>query len=124
MRPTRFGSASDELVSEENTMPLIRFMLGENVQLVEATSGQSLMEAARAHNVPGVPGECGGCLSCGSCHVYVADGWSERLEEPGPMESQMLPELTDTRPNSRLGCQLIVSDALDGLVVSVPATRR
>jgi 2Fe-2S ferredoxin len=103
-------------------MALIRFMLHDGkVQLVEALSGQSLMEAARAHNVPGIRAECGGSMACATCHVYVAADWRERVGGAGSMEEQLLEGVVDSRPDSRLSCQITVSDTLNGLVVSVPA---
>lgn len=103
-------------------MALIRFMLHDgNVQLVEALSGQSLMEVARAQNVPGIRAECGGSMACATCHVYVAADWRERVGGAGSMEAQLLEGVVDSRPDSRLSCQITVSDTLNGLVVSVPA---
>jgi len=81
----------------------------------------NLMEAALAHGVPGVVGECGGCLSCATCHVVVAPEWAERAGPPGEHEAVMLDIVESRGTHSRLSCQLVASDALDGLVLMVPA---
>lgn len=83
--------------------------------------GHNLMEAAVANNVPDVIGECGGCLSCATCHVYVDADWTDRAGPPGDMEGDML-EVTaaERRPESRLSCQITVTDSLDGIVLLVP----
>ncbi|TDQ83017.1 2Fe-2S ferredoxin [Dongia mobilis] len=93
---------------------------GEKVT-ADVPAGHNLMEAAVANNVPGVIGECGGCLSCATCHVYVDAEWSDRAGPPGEMENDML-EVTaaERRGTSRLSCQLIAGDALDGIVLHVP----
>lgn len=87
---------------------------------VEAEPGQTLMQAAVAHQVPGVIGECGGSLACGSCHVYVDENWAEMVGRPSDLEGGMLEVGVDVRPNSRLACQIRVSEDLDGLVVLTP----
>jgi 2Fe-2S ferredoxin len=85
-----------------------------------AETGQSLMEAALAHDVPGVIGECGGTLSCATCHVHVGPAWAEACGAAGDFEDAML-DMADTRSEaSRLSCQIEASDALDGLVLIVP----
>jgi len=88
----------------------------------EVTEGTSLMEAARANDVPLVLGECGGCLSCATCHVIVAPEWRERVGAPDEMEEMML-DVTEAprHADSRLSCQIEASAALDGLVLIVPA---
>jgi 2Fe-2S ferredoxin len=83
--------------------------------------GQSLMEAATAHDVPGVIGECGGCLSCASCHVHVEERWLERTGEVGEFEDVMLDMAAgERRANSRLSCQIEAHPDLDGLRLYVP----
>lgn len=85
-----------------------------------AESGQNLMQAALAHDVPGVIGERGGTLSCATCHVYVAPEWAEACGAPEDFEDAML-DMADARDEtSRLSCQIEASDALDGLVLIVP----
>jgi 2Fe-2S ferredoxin len=87
---------------------------------VEAENGSTVMENAIRNGVPGIEAECGGACACATCHVYVAEGWFDKTGSPEPMEEDMLDFAFDVRPTSRLSCQIIVSDALDGLVVNVP----
>lgn len=86
-----------------------------------AETGQSLMQAALAHDVPGIIGECGGTLSCATCHVHVAPEWAEACGAPGDFEDAMLDMADDRAGTSRLSCQIEAADALDGLVLIVPA---
>ncbi|GAB2962295.1 2Fe-2S iron-sulfur cluster-binding protein [Amycolatopsis acidiphila] len=83
-------------------------------------AGCSLMSAAVAANVAGIVAECGGSCSCATCHVYVAEEWCDALDEPTPEETDLLEFLESVRPNSRLSCQILLTDELDGLTVRVP----
>ncbi|MCA1999735.1 MAG: 2Fe-2S iron-sulfur cluster binding domain-containing protein [Hyphomicrobiales bacterium] len=87
---------------------------------VEAETGATVMEAAIRNGVPGIEAECGGACACATCHVYVAEEWMAAVGQPVPMEEDMLDFAFDVRPNSRLSCQIKVSDALDGLRVHTP----
>jgi 2Fe-2S ferredoxin len=87
---------------------------------VEADIGATVMETAIKNAVPGIEAECGGACACSTCHVYVDEAWRERAGEPAPMEEDMLDFAFDVRPNSRLSCQIKVTEALDGLVVTTP----
>jgi 2Fe-2S ferredoxin len=87
---------------------------------VDATSGLSLMRAAVDNNVPGIDADCGGECACATCHVYVQGDWLAKTGEQSDMEKSMLGFAAVTQPNSRLSCQIKVSPALDGLVVSLP----
>lgn len=87
---------------------------------VEAEAGSTVMEAAVRNDVPGIDAECGGACSCATCHVYVDDGWKDAVGAPQPMEEDMLDFAYDVRPSSRLSCQIKVTPALDGLVVTTP----
>jgi ferredoxin, 2Fe-2S len=106
-------------------------MDGENVKItyienngtvhtVEGEEGQTVMETAIKHAVPGIVAECGGACSCATCHVYVDDAWKEKTGSPSPMEEDMLDFAFDVRPNSRLSCQIRLKPELDGLVVRIP----
>ena len=86
---------------------------------VDVKEGYSLMEGALFANVPGIEGMCGGSISCGTCHVHVAEDWVERVGPAGRSESDLLDTLDRRAPNSRLGCQVRASAALDGLVLEV-----
>jgi 2Fe-2S ferredoxin len=87
--------------------------------------GRNLMKVAVENLVPGIIGECGGDLSCATCLVFVDGDWTERLEPMGAEEESLL-DVTSEEPTeaSRLCCQIILSDALDGIVVHVPETQR
>lgn len=87
----------------------------------EAPAGVSLMAAATGHGVEGIVAECGGSLACATCHVYVDAAWFGRLPAPQRDELAML-ECTaaERRPTSRLACQIRLTDALQGLSVTVP----
>ena len=78
------------------------------------------MEAAKLSLVPGVEAECGGACACATCHVYVDDAWREKTGQPNPMEEDMLDFAFDVREESRLSCQIHITDDMDGLVVRVP----
>ena len=87
---------------------------------VEAEPGSTVMEAAIRNDIAGIEAECGGACSCATCHVYVDEAWTEAVGGPAPMEEDMLDFAYDVRPNSRLSCQIKVTPALDGLVVTTP----
>jgi ferredoxin, 2Fe-2S len=92
----------------------------DNARTIEADAGATVMEAAIKNDVQGIEAECGGACACATCHVYVDDAWQEKVGGPSPMEEDMLDFGYDVRPNSRLSCQIKVTDALDGLVLRVP----
>jgi 2Fe-2S ferredoxin len=87
-----------------------------------APSGASVMETAILNNVPGIDGECGGCCSCATCHVYLDPAQAALLAPPDETELELLAGVAAARRDtSRLGCQIMLRDELDGLVVHVPA---
>ncbi len=103
-------------------MPKIIFIQPDGAaQAVEAGVGQSVMEAATTNFVPGIIGECGGCCSCATCHVYVDEPWLSQLPPADEMEQGMLEGAVEPGPNSRLSCQIKVTEALDGLTARIPA---
>lgn len=87
---------------------------------VEGVVGQTVMETAIKHNVPGIVAECGGACSCATCHVYIDEDWREATGEPSQMEEDMLDFAFEVRRESRLSCQIRLTEALDGLVVRIP----
>ena len=87
---------------------------------VDGEIGSTVMETAIKNGVPGIEAECGGACACSTCHVYVDEAWREKTGEPSPMEEDMLDFAFDVKPNSRLSCQIKVTEALDGLVVTTP----
>ncbi len=88
---------------------------------VDAEVGSTVMETALRNSIPGIEAECGGACACATCHVYVAEDWTERVGKASQMEEDMLDFAFEVRPNSRLSCQIKVSEELDGLVVTTPA---
>jgi 2Fe-2S ferredoxin len=89
-------------------------------QTVDAVAGMSVMEAAVKHMVPGIDADCGGACACATCHVFVEPEWVGKTGARSTMEEDMLDFAFDVRAESRLSCQIKVSDALDGLRVRVP----
>ena len=88
---------------------------------VEVEKGLSIMEGAVQNNVPGIDADCGGGMACATCHVYVNEEWLDKLPEKEDGEEDMLDMAFEPKQNSRLSCQLIVSDELDGLEVNIPS---
>ena len=89
----------------------------------EVENGVTLMDAAQTAKVPGISGDCGGCLSCATCHVVVDAAWTSVVPPPvaESVEDFMLDAVAGARQaNSRLSCQLVAGDALDGLILHVP----
>lgn len=103
-------------------MPKITYVqLNGSIKSLDVAPGMSVMEAALAGGVEGIVAECGGNLLCATCHVYVEPSELDRLPELRIDEDAMLDCTASPRePNSRLSCQLAVTEALDGLVVFVP----
>ena len=89
-------------------------------KVVEARNGSSLMDTAVQNGVAGILADCGGACTCATCHVYVDPRWLEATGEPGSLEKEMLTLAVDPEANSRLSCQIRISDALDGLIVRIP----
>ena len=102
-------------------MPQVTFIEFNGTQhTVAAETGLSLMSAAIDNNVPGIDADCGGSCACATCHVYITAPWQTKLGAQSKMEEDMLDFAAATQPNSRLACQIEITDALDGLVVSMP----
>ena len=91
-----------------------------NERVIEVPPGLSVMEGAVNNNVRGIIAECHGALSCATCHVYVDPSWVDRVGEKSETETTMLDAVCDPQPNSRLACQIEVTEALEGLVVHIP----
>ncbi|PCI07058.1 2Fe-2S ferredoxin [bacterium] len=87
---------------------------------VEVDAGASLMLAAVNNGVPGIDADCGGSCSCATCHVYIKEDWLGKTGTVEPTEEAMLSLSSDRKDNSRLSCQITVTDELDGLVVTTP----
>jgi ferredoxin, 2Fe-2S len=102
-------------------MPKIVFIDPDGIRhTAEAQVGITVMETARRLGLRGIVARCGGACACATCHVYVAPVWMARLPPREDMEEGMLESAWEPRPNSRLSCQIEVTEALDGLEVSVP----
>ena len=87
---------------------------------IEVLNGFSVMEGAVQNDIPGIDADCGGSMSCATCHVYVKEDWYNKLPKKEMGEDDMLDQAYEPKQNSRLSCQMIVSDELDGLVVYMP----
>ena len=87
---------------------------------VDVPTGLSVMDGAKRFTIPGIEGDCGGACACATCHVYVEEGWFDRLPPMEELEQAMLDFAFDAKENSRLSCQIKVDDSLDGLVVRTP----
>jgi 2Fe-2S ferredoxin len=90
---------------------------------VDVKTGLSVMEGAVKNNIPGIDADCGGACACATCHVYVDEAWLSKTGEKSAMEESMLDFAENVEPNSRLSCQISVSDALDGLTVRMPESQ-
>lgn len=86
--------------------------------------GHSVMEGAKNNDIPGIDADCGGACACATCHVYIPQEWRARVGDASSDEMEMLECATDPEENSRLSCQIKVTDELDGLVVELPVTQR
>jgi 2Fe-2S ferredoxin len=92
---------------------------GKTEHVLDATVGHSLMETAKNGDVPGIAADCGGCCICGTCHVYIDPAWRDRIGPPGDIETATMEFSEDVRSDSRLSCQIKITDDLDGLIVRV-----
>ena len=102
-------------------MPKITYIehSGEN-HTIEVRNGLTVMEGAVQNNIPGIDADCGGSMACATCHVYVKEEWFDKLDKKEDGEEDMLDTVYEPNKNSRLSCQLIVSEKLDGLIVHLP----
>jgi 2Fe-2S ferredoxin len=90
---------------------------------VDATAGESVMEAAVRNNIPGIDADCGGACACATCHVYVDKDFLAKTGEQDAMEQSMLDFADGVQENSRLSCQISVSAELEGLKVTTPESQ-
>ncbi len=102
-------------------MPKITYIdPDDTARTVEAEIGATVMETALQNDVPGILATCGGSCACATCHVYVEEDWVEGLPPPQIDELDMLDTAHDRRENSRLSCQIRVTEKIDGLTVRTP----
>ena len=87
---------------------------------IDVQNGLTVMEGAVQNNIPGIDADGGGSMACATCHVYVKDEWFKKINEKNEGEDDMLDQAFEPKSNSRLSCQIIVSDELEGLVVNMP----
>jgi len=87
---------------------------------IEVANGLSVMEGAVQNNIPGIDADCGGSMACATCHVYVKEEWFSKLPKKEDGEEDMLDMAFEPKKNSRLSCQLMITDQLEGLVVNLP----
>jgi 2Fe-2S ferredoxin len=92
-----------------------------NSKTIEVANGLSVMEGAVQNDVSGIDADCGGGMACATCHVYVKEEWLDKIPNKEDGEEDMLDMAFEPKQNSRLSCQLVVSDELDGLVVNIPS---
>ena len=92
--------------------------------VAEVPNGYSVMEGAKKNNIPGIDADCGGACQCGTCHVYIDAAWRARVGERNPIEVATMDFSENVEPNSRLSCQIKVTDNLDGLVLRMPKSQR
>ena len=91
-----------------------------NSKTIEVEKGLSVMEGAIQNDIPGIDADCGGAMVCATCHVYVEENWFNKLTKAEDAEVDMIDMAYEPKKNSRLSCQIIVSDELDGLEVTTP----
>lgn len=90
---------------------------------VIAEAGQSVMQAATFNQVPGISADCGGACACATCHTYVSAEWIDSFPAKTEVETDLLECAIGVRENSRLSCQLVLSDAVDGIVIELPESQ-
>ncbi len=88
--------------------------------VVEVANGLTVMEGAVKNMISGIDADCGGACACATCHVYVDPDWIGKTGDVSEMETSMLDFAEEVKQNSRLSCQIQVSDQLDGLIVRIP----
>ena len=102
-------------------MPKITYKDNQgNSKTIEVEKGLSVMEGAIQNNIPGIDADCGGSMACATCHVYVEEKWLNKLPNAEEGEVDMIDMAFEPKKNSRLSCQLIVTDEMDGLEVTTP----
>ena len=88
---------------------------------IEIANGLSVMEGAVQNDIPGIDADCGGGMACATCHVYVKEEWFDKVPKKEDGEEDMLDMAFEPKKNSRLSCQITISNELDGLIVNIPS---
>ena len=94
-----------------------------NSKTIEIENGLTVMEGAIQNDIPGIDADCGGSMACATCHVYVEDKWLDKIPKAEDAEIDMIDMAFEPKKNSRLSCQITVSDELDGLIVNIPSNQ-
>ena len=103
-------------------MAKINYITSDNqTHTVDVQNGLTVMEGAVQNDIPGIDADCGGGMACATCHVYVKEEWLNKLLKKEDGEEDMLDMAYEPKKNSRLSCQIIISDELDGLTVNIPS---
>jgi ferredoxin, 2Fe-2S len=95
-----------------------------SIQEIEAEPGESLMSSAKAAGIDGIEAECGGSMVCATCQVYVAEPWFSQIGSAAPIEAEMIEYTLHPRSNSRLSCQILVTEAMHGMEIEIPPAQR
>ena len=102
-------------------MPKITYKDSEGkTRTIEVDNGLTVMEGAIQNDIPGIDADCGGSMACATCHVYVEENWYNKLSKAEDAEVDMIDMAYEPKKNSRLSCQIIVTNDIDGLVITTP----
>ena len=102
-------------------MPKITYIDSSgNKNAVDVEKGLTVMEGAIQNDIPGIDADCGGSMACATCHVYIEENWVNKIPKAEESEIDMIDMAYEPKKNSRLSCQIIVTDELDGLTVTTP----
>lgn len=105
-------------------MPLINYVDANGNQFeADVEVGSNVMQGAVDNMIDGILAECGGACACATCHCYVDDAWKDKMPAVESSEQDLLEAVVDPKDNSRLSCQLVVTEDMDGLVVHLPASQ-
>jgi len=91
-----------------------------NSKTIEVDNGLTVMEGAIQNDIPGIDADCGGSMACATCHVYVEEKWLDKVPKAEEAEIDMIDMAYEPKKNSRLSCQIIVTEELEGLKVTTP----
>ena len=109
------------LINYINSMAKIKYIEHNGKEHeIEVANGLTVMEGAVQNGIPGIDADCGGSMACATCHVYVKEDWFSKLPDKEMGEDDMIDQAFEPKSNSRLSCQLTVSDELNGLTVHLP----
>ena len=101
-------------------MPKVIYITADEIRHeVDVETGYSIMEGAINNNIVGIVAECGGACACATCHSYVDTAWTDKIPAMDDMEDSMLDAAFERKDNSRLTCQIEMTDDLDGIVIHV-----